>query len=281
MKLAIIGNGIMACGISQVFAQNGHTVIIKGRDENKLDNAVSGIEKGLSKLVSKEKITEDTKNETMKLISTTTDFKDVVDADLIIEAITEDMKVKHETFKVLDEICSENTIFATNTSSLSITEIASILKNPSRLIGLHFFNPVPVMKLVEIVCGQLTDDKITTEVTNLMSKIGKIPVKVEEAPGFVVNRILIPLINEGIGILAEGVASAQDIDNAMKLGANHPMGPLALGDLIGLDVCLAVMEVLLYETGDGKYRPHPLLRKKVRAGQLGRKSGIGFFDYSK
>lgn len=281
MKLAIIGNGIMACGISQVFAQNGHTVIIKGRDENKLDNAVSGIEKGLSKLVSKEKITEDTKNETMKLISTTTDFKDVVDADLIIEAITEDMKVKHETFKVLDEICSENTIFATNTSSLSITEIASILKNPSRLIGLHFFNPVPVMKLVEIVCGQLTDDKITTEVTNLMSEIGKIPVKVEEAPGFVVNRILIPLINEGIGILAEGVASAQDIDNAMKLGANHPMGPLALGDLIGLDVCLAVMEVLLYETGDGKYRPHPLLRKKVRAGQLGRKSGIGFFDYSK
>ena len=281
MKLAIIGNGTMANGIGQVFAGKGHTVIFKGRTEDKLAKAVAGIEKGLAKLVAKERMTEEVKNATMALISTTVDYNDLADADLIIEAVAEDMEIKHETFKILDGICKEDAVFATNTSSLSITEIASVIKNPGRLIGLHFFNPVPVMKLVEIICGQLTSDEITEKTTALMVEIGKVPVKVEEAPGFVVNRILIPLVNEGVGILAEGVATAEDIDNAMKLGANHPMGPLALGDLIGLDVCLAIMEVLYKETGDGKYRAHPLLRKKVRAGQLGRKSGQGFFNYAR
>ena len=281
MKLAIIGNGTMANGIGQVFAGKGHTVIFKGRTEDKLAKAVAGIEKGLAKLVAKERMTEEVKNATMALISTTVDYNDLADADLIIEAVAEDMEIKHETFKILDGICKEDAVFATNTSSLSITEIASVIKNPGRLIGLHFFNPVPVMKLVEIICGQLTSDEITEKTTALIVEIGKVPVKVEEAPGFVVNRILIPLVNEGVGILAEGVATAEDIDNAMKLGANHPMGPLALGDLIGLDVCLAIMEVLYKETGDGKYRAHPLLRKKVRAGQLGRKSGQGFFNYAR
>ncbi|MFI3226162.1 MAG: 3-hydroxyacyl-CoA dehydrogenase NAD-binding domain-containing protein [Clostridia bacterium] len=281
MKLAIIGNGIMANGIGQVFAQNGHTVVFKGRTEDKLAKAIATIDKGLARLVSRDRMTAEVKDATMALISTTTDFADLADADLIIEAVAEDMAIKHETFKILDGICKEDAIFATNTSSLSITEIASVLKNPSRLIGLHFFNPVPMMKLVEIICGQLTCPKITEQTTELMKEIGKVPVKVAEAPGFVVNRILIPLVNEGVGILAEGIATAEDIDNAMKLGANHPMGPLALGDLIGLDVCLAIMDVLYKETGDSKYRAHSLLRKKVRAGQLGRKTGVGFFDYTK
>lgn len=216
---------------------------------------------------------------TMNNITPTTDYATFADADLVIEAAVEEMHLKKEVFTELDKICGENTIFATNTSSLSITEIAACTSRPDRFIGMHFFNPAPVMKLIEVIKGQKTSDEVCNKIFDIATAMGKVPVMVNEAPGFVVNRILIPMVNEGIGILADGVASAEDIDNAMKLGANHPMGPLALGDLIGLDVCLAIMEVLYNEYGDDKYRPHPLLRKMVRAGLLGRKTGEGFYKY--
>ena len=212
-------------------------------------------------------------------ITTTTDYASFADADLVIEAASEEMELKKEVFNTLEGICKPETIFATNTSSLSITEIAATTQRPTQFIGMHFFNPAPVMKLVEVIKGQKTSDEVCEKIVKLAEEMGKVPVLVNEAPGFVVNRILIPMVNEGIGILADGVATAEDIDNAMKLGANHPMGPLALGDLIGLDVCLAIMEVLHREYGDDKYRPHPLLRKMVRAGLLGRKTGEGFYKY--
>ena len=215
----------------------------------------------------------------MANISTTTEYADFADADLVIEAASEDMNLKKEVFAELAKICKPETIFATNTSSLSITEIAAITDRPTQFIGMHFFNPAPVMKLVEVIKGQMTSQETSDKIFALATEMGKTPVMVEEAPGFVVNRILVPMINEAVGIYAEGIASVEDIDSAMKLGANHPMGPLALGDLIGLDVCLAIMEVLYNEFADSKYRPHPLLKKMVRAGLLGRKSGQGFYKY--
>ena len=215
----------------------------------------------------------------MSNISTTLSYEDIKDADLVIEAIVEDIKVKETVFKELDEICEDKTILATNTSSLSITEIASFTKRPEKVIGMHFFNPVPVMKLTEIITGQKTSVETFDTVFKIASDIGKVPVRVEESPGFVVNRILVPMINEAVGILSENVASKEDIDESMKLGANHPIGPLALADLIGLDVCLAIMEVLYNEFSDSKYRPHPLLKKMVRANNLGRKTGKGFYEY--
>lgn len=279
MKICVIGSGTMGNGIVQVFASKGHEVVIKGHREESLTKAISNLDKTLSKLVEKAKITEEDKVKTMSNITTTIKYEDVKDADLVIEAIVEDIKVKEAVFKELDEICDEKTILATNTSSLSITQIASFTKRPEKVIGMHFFNPVALMKLTEIITGQLTSNETFDKVFSMAKEIGKVPVKVEESPGFVVNRILIPMINEAIGILSENVASKEDIDESMKLGANHPLGPLALGDLIGLDVCLAIMEVLYNEFADTKYRPHPLLKKMVRANHLGRKTKKGFYEY--
>lgn len=280
-KIGVLGTGTMGAGIIQVLAQNGYEVVMRARKQTSIDRGIATVTKNLDKMVAKEKITAADKDAALARIKGSTDISIVADADLIIEAATEDMESKKALFKELDELCGPNTILATNTSSLSITEIASATGRPDKVVGMHFFNPVPAMKLVEIIKGLATSEETKAAVVELAEKLGKTPVEVEEAPGFVVNRILIPMINEAAGILADGVASADDIDTAMKLGANHPMGPLALGDLIGLDVVLAIMNVLYTEYGDPKYRPHVLIKKMVRAGKLGRKSGIGFFDYSK
>lgn len=279
MKVSVIGTGTMGAGIVQAFAQAGVPVLMKSRSEASYQKALAKITKSLSKLVEKGKMTEETKNAVLANITTTTDYKALADSDLIIEAAVETMDLKKELFKELDELCKPEAVLASNTSSLSITEIAACTNRPDKVIGMHFFNPATVMKLVEIIKGQKTSDEVTSSITELAKSIGKVPVLVNEAPGFVVNRILIPMVNEGIGILADGVATKEEIDEAMKLGANHPMGPLALGDLIGLDVCLAIMEVLHEEFGDDKYRPHPLLKKMVRANLLGRKTGEGFYKY--
>lgn len=281
MKICVVGTGTMGNGIAQVFAQAGHDVLLKGRSEASLAKAHKAIEKNLSRMVEKGKLEGAEKDRIVARIKDTLNYEDCAEADLVIEAIAEDMATKHEVFRLLDGICKPEAILATNTSSLSVTEVAAATGRPEKVVGMHFFNPVPAMKLVEVIKGKLTSEDVHDRVFALSQEIGKTPVSVEEAPGFVVNRILIPLVNEGIGILADGVAKKEEIDAAMKLGANHPMGPLELGDLIGLDVCLAIMEVLYNEFGDSKYRPHPLLRKMVRANQLGRKTGIGFYDYRK
>lgn len=281
MKICVVGTGIMGNGIAQIFAQAGHDVLLKGRSEASLVKAHQAIEKSLVKSVEKGKMEVAQKDAIIARIKDTMVYEDCKDADLVIEGVAEDMAVKCEIFKVLDAICKPDAILATNTSSLSITEVAAVTSRPERVIGMHFFNPVPMMKLIEVIKGELTSQEVHERVIAIAIEIGKTPVSVDEAPGFVVNRILIPMINESIGIYADGVASKEEIDEAMKLGANHPMGPLALGDLIGLDVCLAIMKVLYNEFGDSKYRPHPLLRKMVRAKELGRKTGIGFYDYRK
>lgn len=280
MKVGVIGAGTMGSGIAQAFAQTeGYEVYLCDINDEFAANGKNKIAKGFEKRVAKGKMEQSAADAILAKITTGT--KEIcTDCDLIVEAALEVMDIKKQTFKELEEICKkDDCIFATNTSSLSVTEIGAGIKRP--VIGMHFFNPAPVMKLIEVIRGENTTDEVNDKVIAISKEIGKTPVEVNEAPGFVVNRILIPMINEAVGILADGVASAEGIDTAMKLGANHPMGPLALGDLIGLDICLAIMDVLYNETGDPKYRAHVLLKKMVRAGKLGQKTGVGFFDYRK
>jgi len=279
-KIFVLGAGTMGAGIVQAFAQKGYEVIVRDIKPEFVEKGIAGINKGLTKLVAKGKMTEEVKEDILSRISGTTDMNLAADCDLVVEAAVENMKIKKEIFAELDGICKPETILASNTSSLSITEVASATKRPDKVIGMHFFNPAPVMKLVEIIKGIATSQETFDAIKELSVSIGKEPVEVAEAPGFVVNRILIPMINEASFILQEGIASVEDIDAAMKYGANHPMGPLALGDLVGLDVCLAIMDVLYNETGDSKYRASSTLRKYVRAGWLGRKTGRGFYNYN-
>lgn len=278
-KVMVVGAGTMGSGIAQVVAEAGYPVVLADIEECLVVRGLARVKSNIEKKVSKGKLKPEEMHTILDRIQITEDVAVGKDCSLVIEAITEDLKAKEELFRKLDSICDASTIFASNTSTLSITKMASATKRPDKFIGLHFFNPAPVMALVEITKGMLTSDE-TLEVAKAFAlSVGKSPVLVNEAPGFIVNRILLPMINEACYELMEGVASAEDIDAAMKLGANHPIGPLALADLIGLDVCVYIMEILHSELGEDKYRPCPLLRKMVRAGKLGRKTGEGFFKY--
>lgn len=277
--MMVIGAGQMGSGIAQVFAQSGFNVYLNDMNESALEKGMNNIEKLLTRAVDKGRMTEDEKKATISRLTPSINLQDAKNCDLVVEAVIENMDVKMSVFKHLDKITPAHTILASNTSSLPITEIASATNRPDQVIGMHFMNPVPVMKLVEIIRGLQTSDETYQAIEDLTRRLSKTPVEVNDFPGFVSNRILMPMINEAIYTLYEGVASVEDIDTVMKLGMNHPMGPLQLADFIGLDTCLYIMEVLHEGFGDSKYRPCPLLRKYVKAGWLGKKSGRGFYQY--
>lgn len=278
-KVMVIGAGQMGSGIAQVCAQSGYDVILNDIKEEFLDRGFQVISKNLSRDVEKGRKTEEEKIATLSRITRSLDTKDAFDVDLVIEAATENMDIKQSIFREIDAIAPKHAILASNTSSLPITELAAVTERPEQVIGMHFMNPVPVMKLVEIIRGLATADEVYKNVEEMTNQLGKTPVEVNDFPGFVSNRVLMPMINEAIYTLYEGVASKEAIDNVMKLGMNHPMGPLMLADFIGLDTCLYIMEILHEGFGDSKYRPCPLLRKYVAAGWLGKKSGRGFYVY--
>lgn len=275
----VIGAGQMGSGIAQVAAQAGLDVILHDVNQELVERGLSTITKNLSRHVEKGKLSEADKEATLSRIRLSTDLANGAEADFVVEAVTENMAVKTDIFKKLDEVCPPHTVLASNTSSLPITEIAAITKRPEKVIGMHFMNPVPVMKLVEVIRGLQTGDEGYQLVEDLSKRMGKVPVSVNDFPGFVSNRILLPMINEAIYCVYEGVATPEAIDDIMKMGMNHPMGPLTLADFIGLDTCLYIMEVLHEGLGDSKYRPCPLLRKYVKAGWLGKKTGRGFYVY--
>ncbi len=277
--IGVVGAGIMGSGIAQVAARAGFNVVMRDISDSFVSRGMTAIGKNMDREVQKNRLTREEADAVLNRVKGTTDLGDLAGCDFVIEAAVEQIELKKNIFRELDKFCRPGTIFASNTSGLSITEMAAASGRPAKFIGMHFFNPVPVMRLVELIKGAETDDSTYEAASDLAKKFGKEPIMVNEAPLFAVNRILVPMLNEAMFVLMEGVASAEDIDKGMVLGANHPMGPLALSDLIGLDTLLMVMETLYNETGDSKYRPCPLLRKKVRAGHLGRKTGRGFYEY--
>ncbi len=280
MKVSVIGGGTMGNGIAQVFAQFGHEVNLIDVQQDHLDRALGTVEKNLGRMVKKEKISQDDATATLGRLRGVVGLENAADSDLVVEAVFENFDVKKAIFTKLDEVCKPGAILASNTSSISLTKIAACTKRPESVIGMHFMNPVPIMKLVEIICGQATSNETLAAVTKMAEELNKVPVTVQDYPGFIANRLLMPMINEAAYSLMEGVATKEAIDTVMKLGMAHPMGPLTLADFIGLDICLDIMEVLYEGFGDSKYRPCPLLRRMVDAGHLGRKSGMGFYDYS-
>lgn len=279
-KIGIVGFGTMGSGIAQVCVESGYEVVAVEKEESFFERGLKQIEKNWNRSIEKGRLTEEQKKEYEAKLTTTTDWQQLADADCVIEAVSENLELKKEIFAKLGEIVKEDALVVSNTSGLSITEMASVIKNPERTMGFHFFNPVPVMKLVELIRGFDTSEETYQRAKKLVESLGKESIDVKESPLFAVNRILVPMINEAIFVLQEGIASAEDIDKGMKLGANHPIGPLALADLIGLDTLLFVQDSLYEETQDSKYRAAPLLRKLVRAGHLGRKTGRGFYTYS-